>query len=500
MIADHIFAWAAKQPRRIAFWHDGDPVSYGDFARSILLVRARLASLGCFGPGVALLLTHDMAEFWVTSLGLRSLGLTTLVPPTTRTISDLSLPDVRCAVVAGKATPNGFEEECRLRGFPIIRLEGLLETVEGPATPHQPAGGHILLTSGTTGRHKMLLIDADDEDAYHAARRDVLGIDEHTVFHVFNCGAWTGAGYKTAASVWPVGGAVVMQQAPPVYEALRTPGTHAVLVPSTLADILAAPAGAFPRQEHMQLSLTGGTVTPRRVEEARRRISPLVYNRLSSTEASIFGFTRLESPEDQRWHRPVPGRVVEIVDAEDRPLPAGTPGRLRVSTAGGPCQYLGNPEATAHFFRSGFFYSGDLAVAREDGRFALQGRITDVINVNGQKASPGPIEERLQAELGLSGACLFSTFDDQGEERVHLVFEADMPVSREALVSAFQSACRDAGIHGDFNASVRLVDKLPRTPTGKIIRRLVIEASGADDEVATPGRLSGPGGDGTIPQ
>jgi acyl-CoA synthetase (AMP-forming)/AMP-acid ligase II len=67
------------------------------------------------------------------------------------------------------------------------------------------------------------------------------------------------------------------------------------------------------------------------------------------------------------------------------------------------------------------------------------------------------------------------------------VFEAAVPISREALGSAFRKACLEAEICGDFNASVLLVDRLPRTSTGKIIRRLVRDWAGSTDGVsATP--------------
>lgn len=478
MIADQIFAWAATQPARIAFRYDDHEMSYGDFAEWILRTRARLESLGCIGPGVALILTHHIADCWVISLALRSLGLTTLVPPSGETILALPLSDVRCAVSIGQTAPHGLEEACRSKGYPIARVDDLPDRGVVSAVPDRAPGGHILLTSGTTGRHKMLLMDAASEDAYHAVRRAVLGIDENTVFHLFNCGLWTGVGYKTPAAVWAVGGAVIIRQAEPLHAALSIRGTHAVVVPSTLAEILAAPEGAFPHHKHMQLSLTGGRTSHEQVEQARRRISANLYNRLSSTEASIFGFTRLETLEDEKWHQPLPDRIVQIVDAEDRLVPTGVPGYLRVSTKGGPSRYLDDPEATAACFRDGFFYPGDLAVARADGRFALQGRATEIINVNGHKVSATRIEEQLQEELGLSAVCLFSVVTDAGPEELHLAVEGSLETVDADLNSAFESACRSAGIYGNIEASVLALDEFPRTPTGKIIRHLVKQQLG----------------------
>jgi hypothetical protein len=83
---------------------------------------------------------------------------------------------------------------------------------------------------------------------------------------------------------------------------------------------------------------------------------------------------------------------------------------------------------------------GDLAVTRSDGRMALQGRLTDVINVQGKKISPAPIEDRLGELLGLSGVSVFSMQDNTGEEEIHVVLETPTPIDSKQL-----SADRDRG-------------------------------------------------------
>src|SRR5262249_22005238 len=175
------------------------------------------------------------------------------------------------------------------------------------------------------------------------------------------------------------------------------------------------------------------------------------------------------TPEDLRWHRLVPGRMVEIVDASDRPVPIGEVGRVRVSTAGGPTGYLNDETATRAFFRDGFFYPGDLAVMRSDGRIALQGRITDVINVQGYKIYPAPIEERLGEVLGLNGVCLFSMQNDSGEEELHVVLETAKPIDSERLTAALKQELR--GLRGPHRARVHYVATLPRNEMGKVLRQ-----------------------------
>jgi acyl-coenzyme A synthetase/AMP-(fatty) acid ligase len=216
----------------------------------------------------------------------------------------------------------------------------------------------------------------------------------------------------------------------------------------------------------MQLSLTGGTFTERLIEQACRRLTPIIYNRLSSTETSIFGFTRIEGPDDRRWHRIVDGRIVQVVDDADHVLPVGQSGRIRVATEGGPNQYFGNPAASREFFKDGFFYSGDVGCFRGDGRLLLQGRNTDVLHINGHKFAPELIEDNLKKTLDVDDICVFSAPDANGDEELYVVAERqarfDIAQAREAVIQA-------ARVEPCF----RRIDAFPRTETGKIIRSRV---------------------------
>jgi len=210
-------------------------------------------------------------------------------------------------------------------------------------------------------------------------------------------------------------------------------------------------------------------MTRTQVDQAKARITSQLFHYFVSTEAGLIAFTSLDTPEDQRWHRLVPGRMVEIVDASDRPVPIGEVGQVRVDTAGGPTGYLNDETATRTFFRGGFFYSGDLAVMRSDGRIALQGRITDVINMQGIKISPAPIEERLGEVLGLNGVCLFSIQNDSGEEELHVVLETPKPIDSERLIAAIKKEL--PGLF--YGARVHCLATLPRNHMGKVLRQEV---------------------------
>ncbi len=471
MITQMIFDWAKQTPGRTAVIYNGRPLSYHSFAYHIAAARGYFSRRGYVGPGYAVLAVRNLMDFWILSLALRSLGLTTVVVWSAAAVGKLGLPNVRCVITAPSESWPGLEALCTELGLPLlsVSLDGEpvpgLEAFEAP----QPSGGHILLTSGTTGTYKMVLMSPDFDADLLRLHVDLFGINQNTLLSVFSIPTWTGLAYKWTASPWSVGGATLIVQGAKPYQPLMRPEvTHAVLHPQMLAAILTAPAGAFRRNDAMRLAIGAGTITRAQVEQAKARITPRLVNYLASTEAGIIAFTPLDNPEDQRWHCLVPGRVVEIVDEFDRPVPTGEIGRMRVSTAGGPTSYVNDETATRAFFKNGFFYPGDLAVMRSDGRMALRGRVTDVIHVRGDKISPAPIEDRLGELFGISGVCLFSTQNDSGEEEIHVVVETPTPMDSERLIASLNQE-----LQGFHRVRVHYVAALPRNEMGKVLRQAV---------------------------
>ena len=78
--------------------------------------------------------------------------------------------------------------------------------------------------------------------------------------------------------------------------------------------------------------------------------------------------TPVDTPDGLRWHKIADGVEMQVVDDHDHPLSTGQVGRVRVKSLGAATSYLDDEAATAAFFRDGYFYPGDLALWREDGR------------------------------------------------------------------------------------------------------------------------------------
>ncbi len=280
---------------------------------------------------------------------------------------------------------------------------------------------------------------------------------------MFNFGGWTAIGYFMPMIVWRLGARLVLDSsAEPWRSLLPRDASMAFVQPAMLADILAAPADALLRNDAMTLVVIAGVLSETQWLAARARLSTDVRTTLGSTEAGANAVTRIETPDDLTWHRLRPGQM-EVVADDLRPAPPGQIGEVRVRL-NRVDRYLGDEEATRRFFRDGYFYPGDLGVIRADGRLSLQGRVTDVINVMGDKYGTLPIETGLQARLGAQAVHVFSHAGPDGEV-VHVVIQPGEPIPAEALKAALLETLPKMPA-----VRVHRVDSFPRNNMGKIER------------------------------
>lgn len=472
MLTRKIYGHAQRTPDKAALIFNGRTLSYHEFASAIEASRRLLAKHGVPGDGVALLVIDSFFDAWIIGLAARGLGLTTLVLPSLKEARTLDLPDTRCVVSrAGDTNWPGLRELCQERGWEVIDLpvprftrvrnHGAMEMPDWPPV----LGERILLTSGTTGVSKMTLFDPLGENT-EPHRRAVFDICDRSVVLVPNFGGWSSPGYNVPAHVWDAGGTVSIYQGSRQWESFRRPGvTHAFVHPALLAMILNAPRGELPRNNEIQLIVTGGALLPPQYEAAKARLTSQIFVCVGATEAGVFTLTRVEQLDDLRWHRIVPGCDVQVVGDDGRSVPVGEVGAVRVRVSDGAIGYLQDEAASRDFFYEGYFYTGDLGVFRRDGRLSLHGRSVDVLNVAGEKRLPGPIEERLATDCGISGACVFQARPEEDGNTVYVVLESPPTISlsrvEAALAKVLPQPCR---------VKIHCMGALPRNHMGKVRR------------------------------
>src|SRR5262249_27454908 len=183
MIIQLIFQWAEQTPERTAVIYNGEAWSYRSFARAIAIARSYFARRGYLGPGYAVLTVSNPMIFWIFSLALRSLGLTTFSVGSPAKLSPailrkLGLTNVRCVITCPGEIREGLDGLCTELGLNLLSVSLAGETplpLERPEALH-PLGGEILLTSGTTGTFRMLLMRPGTDASIFRRDVEVFGI------------------------------------------------------------------------------------------------------------------------------------------------------------------------------------------------------------------------------------------------------------------------------------------------------------------------------------
>ncbi len=166
---------------------------------------------------------------------------------------------------------------------------------------------------------------------------------------------------------------------------------------------------------------------------------------------------------------PVYGTVVRVVDEQGCELPAGEVGELVTSGPQVVPGYWGRPEESERAIPGGALHTGDVGFMDADGWFYVVDRKKDQINAAGYKVWPREVEDVLYGHPAVREAAVVGVPDAYRGETVK-AFVSLRPgegVEAEELI-AF---CRERMAAYKYPRVVEFVDELPRTASGKVLRR-----------------------------
>jgi long-chain acyl-CoA synthetase len=221
----------------------------------------------------------------------------------------------------------------------------------------------------------------------------------------------------------------------------------------------------------------GAPVAPAVVERWRSLAGSYIHNAYGLTEAtSATHVTPLgsEAPVDPTSGALSIGKLIgstqaKVVGEDGAELPTGEIGEIVVKGPQVVAGYWQNPGETAHAIRDGWLYTGDVGFTDEDGWFFLVDRSKDLIVASGYKVWPREVEDVLYEHPAVREAAVVGVPDDYRGETVK-AFVSLRPgetVQADELV-AF---CRKRIAAFKVPRLVEFLDDLPKTVTGKILRR-----------------------------
>jgi long-chain acyl-CoA synthetase len=364
-------------------------------------------------------------------------------------------------------------------GIPLISLDS--DWLDPPApmprkVPHA-AGGNmpwlLARSSGTTGKPKEFCLTHAMEIARHVAKpnESKLAIGERMMTLV-DFGFIMGL----RAALWCIfdGGVVVSSPkkatANEVFAAIDCYGVTSLLcTPSHLPSLWNGLSGDAPRLPLMRTLRIAGSALPETLSsQARRRLSPnllIIYGTNESWCVSVATGELLSRHPDTAGYL-APSVELEIVDSEDRPLPPGEIGEVRVRTPGLISGYVDNPKASALQFRNGWFYPRDAGLMSADGLLFIKGRTDEMMNFDGMLVSPHEIENVVLQFPAVKDAAAFGV---PSLSRGQVPFVAVVGTSN-VDVKELLTHCR-ARLGRHTPRGVIQVKSLPRNSLGKVLRR-----------------------------
>jgi len=220
-------------------------------------------------------------------------------------------------------------------------------------------------------------------------------------------------------------------------------------------------------------------------------LQPEVFNIWKSLTGLdiIEGFGQTEGPvlcANFKWIKPKPGSMgkpsplynIDLIDENGDSVPAGEEGRIVIKgldeyiPPGLFRGYFNDEAATKNSWHDGIYFTGDMAWKDEDGYFWFVGRSDDIIKCSGYRIGPFEVESAIQEHPAVLECAVTSIPDKiRGEVvKATIILTKEYEPSEE-LVKDIQNHVKKATAPYKYPRVIEFVDELPKTVSGKIIRK-----------------------------
>ncbi|MBV8856337.1 MAG: AMP-binding protein [Acidobacteria bacterium] len=336
----------------------------------------------------------------------------------------------------------------------------------------------IIYTSGTTGKPKGCLLTHGNLIANARQIVEWLGFTEEdrllTVMPLFHMNAVS----VTTVSALYAGGSTVASTRFSASRHWQIVSDYQVTSFGSVATMLSMLLKTYPEgvpaglsTDRLRFAMCGSAPVPaevmRRFEETFNCLVVEGYGLSESTCRSTF------NPPDRRRRAGSCGMAIgnemRVVDEEENELPDGEAGEIVMRGENIFKGYFKNEEATARAFRGGWFHTGDVGFRDPEGFYHIIDRKSDMVIRGGENIYPREIDELLYRHPAVAEAAAFGVPDPlYGEDVAAFVVLKD---GRDATGEEIAAYCREHLADYKCPKTVRVVNALPKGPTGKVLKR-----------------------------
>jgi acetyl-CoA synthetase len=383
-----------------------------------------------------------------------------------------------------------------------IWLSSMLDDAESFVAPEPMESTHplyVLYTSGTTGKPKGIVHSTGGYLTYiHSAYQWVFNLREESVYWCTADVGWVTGHSSIVYAPLSHGAAIVMYEGAPDYPTIdrwwdiieKYGVTIFYTSPTAIRMFMRAGEHWLEKHNLSTLELLGSVGEPINPEAWQwyykhigKEKCPIVDTWWQTeTGGTMISPTPGIEPMPLKPGSatlPLPGVDARIVNADGEELPAGKTGLLIIKKPwpGMLLDVYGDPERYRESYWSRFpgsYYSGDFAMRDEDGYFWLLGRADEVLKVAGHRMGTAELEDAVISHQAVAEVAVASRPDEiKGEAIILFVTLKAGRSPSEALKKEIAQHLRNAIGPIATPDEIYFVDSLPKTRSGKIIRRVL---------------------------
>src|SRR5579862_47830 len=344
----------------------------------------------------------------------------------------------------------------------------------------------LFYTSGTSAdpkgvmlTHRNVYLHALSVIVTFMTKPDSVNLHTIPLFHA--------NGWGTAHSVTFMGGKHVMLQRFTCAEVFQLVQRERVDSLSLVPIMATALVNSPDRQKYdlsslEWISIGGAASSPTLVREVEEKLGCTCFSGYGLTETAPVLSTSQIKPELQRegdqrhvtqamTGYAIPGVELRVVDPEEKDVSRDgmTMGEIVARGDGVMAGYWQDPKASAQALRGGWFHTGDMATIDKDGYILIVDRRKDIIVSGGENISSLEVEKALVAHPDIYEAAVIPVPDEKwGEVPKGLVVRKPESQLSESELLEF---CRSRLAHFKCPRSIEFVEALPKTATGKILKK-----------------------------